>query len=140
MEAADFVVVSKADGELKTTAIHTMCDYAGSLAMIKAKDHLWAPRAQLISSRTGEGIDTFMTTAAEFHDTMSRCGHLEDKRLRQGLHWVTQHFRRLVANEMNRDDSIQAKKIAVQQAVIAGEMSPRCAARQLLVSLKHSGD
>ena len=139
MEAVDLMAVTKADGDLSTTARHTKADYAGHLTLMRPKDHLWFPRVQLISSKTGLGIDEFMTTASEFHSIMTTSGHLDSKRRAQSAYWLRAHFQRLVIAEMHSKKEMAEKLRVVTQNVQEGRLSPHTAARQLLETLQRLG-
>lgn len=53
MEAADMVVVNKADGALLSTAGNTKSDYASAMLFVRPKHDNWVAPVLLASSATG---------------------------------------------------------------------------------------
>jgi LAO/AO transport system kinase len=139
MEAVDLLAVTKADGDLLSTAKHTKADYASHLSLMRPKDHLWYPRVQLISSKASTGVEQFMTNVSEFHNIMTTSGHLDEKRRRQAGYWLKAHFRRLVVSEMHNRKDMAARVAALTEHVQNGKLSPHRAARQLLDMLERAG-
>ncbi|MFN6976973.1 MAG: methylmalonyl Co-A mutase-associated GTPase MeaB, partial [Gemmobacter sp.] len=58
MEIADILLVNKADGDLRATALRTMADYAGALRLLRRRpeDPEGYPLAMTVSALTGEGL------------------------------------------------------------------------------------
>lgn len=132
MEAVDLLLVSKADGDLLRTAKHTKADYAGSLSLIRRKSCLWSPKAQLISSRTGLGIDSFIDNVATFHRIMAESGQLAEKRSSQAKHWMWAQFKNLVVERIKRNETASSLAMKLENKLMDGTISSRHAARILL--------
>lgn len=132
MEAVDLLLVSKADGDLLRTAKHTKADYGGSLSLIRKKSPLWSPRAQLISARTGLGVDTFLESVREFHSIMAESGQLEEKRSVQAKHWMWAQFKSLVVERVRQSEGTAALAAELEARLMDGSMSSRHAASLLL--------
>jgi LAO/AO transport system kinase len=148
MEAVDLLLISKADGDLLTTARHTKADYSISLNLIRPKTRRWSPRAQLISSKTRLGLEEFLSSVQEFHHTMttvpgggdrSQVPELELKRRRQRMHWFFQQFRRLLMTEMEANSRVAEVIQKIRGEVLGGRVSPREGARQLLQVFESAG-
>jgi len=132
MEAVDLLLVSKADGDLLRTAKHTKADYAGSLSLIRKKSPLWSPRAQLISSRTGLGVDKFLENVNEFHATMAKSGQLDEKRSIQAKHWMWAQFQCMVVEKVKEHPGTASLAEELERQLMNGTMSSRYAANLLL--------
>jgi LAO/AO transport system kinase len=132
MEAVDLLVISKADGDLLTTARHTKSDYSISINLIRPKTSYWTARAQLISSKTQFGLTEFLSNISEYHSIMSSNHQIEKKRQDQRLHWFYQHFRRLVMNEMESNSRVAEAVQEIKDQVAQGKISSREGARDLL--------
>jgi LAO/AO transport system kinase len=132
MEAVDLLLVSKADGDLLRTAKHTKADYGGSLSLIRKKSPLWSPRAQLISSRTGLGVDTFLDSVSEFHTIMVESGQLDEKRSFQAKHWMWAQFKNLVVERVKQSSEASSLANELEGKLMDGTMSSRHAAGLLL--------
>lgn len=132
MEAVDLLLVSKADGDLLRTAKHTKADYGGSLSLIRKKSALWSPKAQLISSRTGLGVDTFLDNVREFHTIMVESGQLDQKRSVQAKHWMWAQFKCLVVDRIKQNSGTSSLAEELEHELMSGTMSSRYAASLLL--------
>lgn len=75
MEAADIVLVNKADGELMPQARHTKADYAGSIRYMRTKPSIlhshWKREVVLVSAKTGFGCEEFYNLLLKYYDTMN---------------------------------------------------------------------
>ncbi len=80
MEAADLVLVNKADGELLTPAKHTKADYAGAMQFIRRKHQDWEPRVLMMSAHTGYNMDKVEEQLFNYHNLMMSNEHLYNKR------------------------------------------------------------
>lgn len=131
MEAVDIVLIGKADGDLLRTANHTKADYGGSLSFIRKKNKVWRPVALLISSRTKEGLETFVTTISDYHKKMVESGLLLQKRNKQKLHWMWSHFQRMITTSISNDEELAKVSEQLNSDLSQGFISPRKAAFQL---------
>lgn len=132
MEAVDLLLISKADGDLLRTARHTKSDYSGSLSFIRRKSPLWAPKAQLISSRTKLGVDEFLENVKLFHSVMTESGELQQKRGQQARHWMWAQFKSLVVEKVRRNQKSAVLTEDLERKLLNNTISSRQAARILL--------
>jgi len=132
MEAADLVAVNKADGSLAMQAKHTRADYSGSMAFIRRKHPLWKPEVILMSARTGLGLDQLESKLATFHATMSECGGLVEKRVKQSVHWMWGQYRREIVLKSEQQAGVQALAAQLLLHLKQGRVAPRAAAGKLL--------
>lgn len=106
VEAADMILINKADGDLLPLARSTKSDYAGefyvnqyllthvlhftccvgSLRFVRRKYRDWSPDVFMMSARTGVGIDEVIHEIDRFRIEMNANGALREKRLRQQKH------------------------------------------------------
>ena len=138
MEAADLVVVNKADGALLATAKNTKADYSAAMSFIRRKNPLWQPAVLLVSAQTGAGLDDVEAQLTSFYDTMTRGGALQQKRLKQAEHWAWGQFRRLVVHWAEGDSAARARAQELLPQLAAGTCTPRAAAAQMLSALKRA--
>jgi LAO/AO transport system kinase len=135
MEAADLVLINKADGTLLSQAKHTKADYSGAMAFVRRKHEEWKPFVLMISSKEGRGLDTVLETIQDFHVTMTTNRALPNKRLSQAVHWMWGSFRHTVIKEAEGNSRVKAKAALVQADLALGRVNPRSAARALLKEL-----
>lgn len=132
MEAADLVIINKADGTLLTQAKHTCSDYKGAMHFIKQKNIHWQPSVELISAREQTGLNSVESRIAEFHDVMSSSGSLSNKRIEQAMHWMWAQYRRqiVIENEKREDVKMMASKLKADLTL--QRISSRLAAQKLV--------
>lgn len=136
MEAADLVIVNKADGDFYNAAKHTKADYAGSMQFIRRKHLDWEPKAMMISAHTGFNFDAVEEKISNFYTTMKNNGGLKEKRARQTKHWMMQQFKRILYSEVERLPSWQNKYQEIVKKVEQEGIPPRTAAAALFESIK----
>ena len=137
MEAADLIVVNKADGNLLVQAKHTKADYSSSMQFIRPKHFSWKASVLLMSARTGDGIVEVQNQIAKFHEIMSKNGQLFEKRRKQSNHWIWNQLNHIIINDLKLKVESKAKELEMK--VTNGQLTPRAAALQLhQLYLNHS--
>ncbi len=131
MEAADLVVVNKADGPLLESAKHTKADYAGAMQFIRQKNGDWRSKVLMISAQTGLHMDVVQQEIASFQSIMRANHSLWTKRATQAKHWMREHFRRLVLAEAEQSHQFKQKLIQLNRQLDDGVIPPRVAANNL---------
>ena len=132
MEAADAVIVNKADGSLMAQAKHTKADYSGQLAFIRQKTPHWRCKALLMSNYSDYGFEDVVDTLGTYRHTMESTGQLGETRRRQSEHWMWVQLQRYAAKTLERDDQMAGAAAVLKTEVGAGRKSSRVAARELL--------
>jgi LAO/AO transport system kinase len=138
MEAADLVLVNKADGDLLNAAKHTKADYAGSMQFIRRKQIDWDPKVLMMSAHTGFNMDKVEEQLFGFHNLMIQNGHLHRKRLQQAKHWSAGQFRKMVFDEFEGHSRWGGYVEEVNRGLEAGFLTPRSAAAALMQKVKIS--
>lgn len=135
MEAADLLLVNKADGTLLTQAKHTKADYSGAISFIRQKNPDWKASVHLLSSKEKRGLGSVLDKIHAFHSTMLGSHALYQKRATQARHWMQGQFRRqLIARAEGRGE-VQRARGRLEADLALGRLSPRAAARRLLQEL-----
>lgn len=95
MEIADLILVNKADGALRDTALRTVADYAGALRLLRKRpyDPPGFPKAQPVSAVTGEGLDKAWTAMEELTQWRRDHGHFDARRAEQARQWFLAELR-----------------------------------------------
>jgi len=136
MEAADLVVINKADGDLLSSAKHTKADYAGAMHFIRRKHYDWEPKVLMMSARTGYNIDKVEDEIARYQEMMIANGHLKQKRIKQAKHWALGQFQSLLFAQVEEDPIYAGKQKVLNQQLEQGLVTPRSAAQELFESIK----
>lgn len=139
MEAADLVVVNKADGHLLQAAQHTKADYTGAMAFIRLKHASWQPKVLMMSAQTKAGLDEVEEHIRKFHQIMVANGQLQSKRVQQAVHWMWGQLRRQLIAAAEDDERVQRQAAILEGQLGAGRITPRAAAEQLFGTLRRHG-
>ncbi len=134
MEAADIILVNKADGDLAAQAMRTRADYAGALHLMRrrAQDPEGYPCAMTVSAVTGAGLAEAWAAVERLAGWRREAGVWAETRAEQARHWFHEELRAEVLAWIAADRGMQARMAAVEGAVVAGRMSPAAAAAAVL--------
>ncbi|MCK0141650.1 methylmalonyl Co-A mutase-associated GTPase MeaB [Aliiroseovarius sp. F20344] len=141
MEIADLILVNKADGPLKETAMRTCADYAGALRLLRKRvyDPEGFPKALMVSAVTQDGLPEAWETMEELVAWRREHGHWEKRRAAQARHWFEEDLRIGLLSALETGDA-RARIDALGGQVAAGELSASRAADQMLAYLKMASD
>jgi LAO/AO transport system kinase len=133
MEAADLILVNKADGELRAAAERTCADYAGALRLFRHRegDPEGIPAALTVSALTGDGLEAAWQRMQALADWRRASGHWGRRRAAQRLDWFREEVRHLILDRLDRlaaDPGAAERMRAFSEAVSRGEVSPAAAA------------
>ena len=134
MEIADMILVNKADGELKSTAIRTCADYAGALRLMRKRtqDPEGFPKAMPISSIENHGLDKVWAEISRLAEWRKSAGVLEKRRREQALIWFQAEVESGFLARLKSDKAISRAWNSLEKLVIEGKTAPEAAAKQLL--------
>lgn len=137
MEIADVILVNKADGPLKETAMRTCADYAGALRLLRKRvyDPEGFPKALMVSAVTHDGLPQAWETMEELVAWRRAHGHWEKRRAAQARHWFEEDLRIGLLSALETG-SARARIDALGGQVAAGELSASRAADEMLTFLK----
>jgi LAO/AO transport system kinase len=140
VEAADCIVVTKADGDLLATARRTAADYRGAMQFLHQQTARGAPvKVLLASSLTGKGLDVVWEHVSRYRQRVMDDGTLQIRRRRQNRYWLWKNVQRLVEEETERDPAVQRAADGLLEELDAGRLPPRVAATQLWEHLRRRG-
>jgi LAO/AO transport system kinase len=132
MELADFVLVTKADGDLAAAARHACADHRKALHLLRPHHRSITPTALLVSSTERTGIDEAWAVIAEAHATLRASGELDEERTRQGRAWLWSEVTEALTERFRADPAVADLVAGAEAAVDAGTESPVAAAERLL--------
>ena len=138
MEAADLVLVNKADGQLLESARHTKSDYSGAMQFIQPKYSFWRPKVMLVSAATGLNMTQVETEIRLFHKLMCENGAIQRKRASQREFWMWGALRRQLIARAEHDPRVRQRASEMVQALGQGRLVPGAAAARLLDEFIHS--
>ncbi|MCL1855292.1 MAG: methylmalonyl Co-A mutase-associated GTPase MeaB [Clostridia bacterium] len=136
LELAEAIVVNKADGANKQKALVTRADYNQVLHYLRQATEGWQTQAYACSSLTGDGIGDIWQVVCDFMEQMRQSGQLELRRQRQNLAWVQDMTSQYVQKLIDGNAAIAGPRQAIEQAVVAGSLSPTAALRQIIAAIE----
>lgn len=133
MEMADMILVNKADGDLRTTAIRTCADYSGALRLLRKRpqDPQGFPCAMTVSATQNTAIDTAWDKMCELMTWRRDHGHYDRRRSDQSRFWFGEDVRQGLLAVLAQP-KIQQQMESLLQAVARGDTRPERAAQDLL--------
>lgn len=132
MEAADLVIVNKADGMLLQQAKHTKADYSGAMQFIRQKNESWKAKVLMMSAKTSEGVDEIDSMISSYHTLMSNNGELIEKRRRQNCHWMWLQMKHQIIARIENNSLVQHEANKMTIDLGKGMVTPRFAANKLI--------
>ncbi len=132
MEAADLVLVTKADGNLLATAHHTKADYSGAMQFIMQKYPFWHSRVHLCSSVSGFQMDLVESEISAFHQLMCETRTIDRKRNQQKTFWMWGKLMRRMAQSIERSEAVQKRSEELTQQFVENSITPSHAATLLM--------
>src|SRR5215472_5688947 len=136
MELADFVIVTKADGDLAAAARRTEADYQAALHLLRPR-HAGVPaRIMSVSSLAGIRIGESWTAILQLHATLKRQGHLERLRSEQSRRWFWNEIQTVISEKIAASTVLAKEAAALEAAVVEGRALPYAAARKLLGAIQ----
>jgi LAO/AO transport system kinase len=134
MEAADIILVNKADGEFAAQAARTCADYAGALRLMRqrAGDPEGYPMALTVSAVTGAGLDEAWGAVTALARWRRESGVWDATRAAQAQHWFREELRAEILARIGADAGMRARMEAAEAEVAAGRIGPAAAAAQVL--------
>ncbi|WP_435139077.1 methylmalonyl Co-A mutase-associated GTPase MeaB [Pseudopelagicola sp. nBUS_19] len=137
MEMADIILVNKADGDLKRTAIRTCADYAGALHLLRKRpqDPDGFPKAMTVSALEAQGLETAWEEIKTLTQWRRDAGHWNAHRQDQAEYWFQQEVRHGLLSRLESGDAKDAMtQIGAQ--VSSGDLTPSVAAEKVLSLLR----
>lgn len=140
MEAADLIVVNKADGDLKATATRTCADYAGALRLLRkrAQDAPGFPKAMTASALNETGLETVWDEIVTLTDWRKAEGHWQRRRAEQARHWFAEEVRQALLSRLETASARQ-RMAELAEKVASGAMTTAGAAQAMLAALEPVG-
>jgi LAO/AO transport system kinase len=132
LELAAFVVVNKADGELKAVAEQTALDYGAARAIRTEAEMAELLPVRTCSALTGEGVADVWSALEEYCRGQRESGALRARRSQQYRTWLWNEMAEDLVEELRGDPVVRARLPEVEQAVMSGETLPMIAARHLV--------
>ncbi|SNS00449.1 LAO/AO transport system kinase [Geodermatophilus pulveris] len=132
LEIADVIAVNKADGDQAMPARKAARELAGAIRMLRGAGEDWDVPVLTCAGLTGEGLDEVWTKLVEHQERARASGAFEQRRRSQQVRWTRQLVRDGLEHRLRAHPGVRAAAPELEEAVLAGELTPALAARQLL--------
>ncbi|ADB76928.1 methylmalonyl Co-A mutase-associated GTPase MeaB [Geodermatophilus obscurus] len=137
LEIADVIAVNKADGPGAPDARKAARELAGAIRMLRGHGEDWQVPVLTCAGLTGEGLDEVWAKLVEHQDRRKASGAFEERRRSQQVRWTRQLVRDGLEHRLRAHPGVRAAAPELEKAVLAGELTPALAARQLLETFLH---
>ena len=132
VEVADFVLVNKADGDLRNAAQRTAADYANALRYLRPRTMHRQTPVQTCSALTGDGIAAVWQQICDYHAALSANSELSRRRAEQAKNWLWAELAESLLTNLRHDEAVNAMLPDIERRVASGELAPTVAAQQVL--------
>jgi len=139
VELADLIVVNKADGAMTAAAERAATDYRSALRFLRPRSARWEVPVATCSALEGRGIDRIWSLIGEFRATMTASGDLQANRAAQARRWLWSETAENLLARLREDPAVRRHLQSLEEAVGAGQVSPRVAAEQLVTRFWKDG-
>lgn len=140
VEMADLLVVNKAEGDRITLARNTIRAYQNAMHLFPPKNNEWYPQVVSCSALNRTGMEEIWTLVEKFWKQMQENGFWEQQRKEQSVHWLAESIREQLDGLFYQHPIVKEALSPMQDAVLAGQLSPFAAADQLISLFQSSRD
>ena len=132
MELADLVVVTKADGQLASSANHAAADLRRALHLLHPRYEGLSVDVILVSSPNNIGISEVWEHVRSIQQHLKDSGQLDGLRSHQATAWMWDELRSGLMDRFRSDPHTKALLAELEPRVRRGELTPTSAALRLL--------
>ena len=132
LEVVDFIVVNKADGEMRTACEVAARQYRSAIESLSGRGEEESPQVLICSALQNEGVDNVWREVAARHARLSADGKLAARRQQQNLHWLWAIVEGRLKQLIHSHPKIGPIRDDLEQEVLAGTLSAEAAARRIL--------
>ncbi len=131
IELADLIVVNKADGDLKATALRAAADYQHALRMLRSPTAGWTPEVTTCSALTGEGVAAVWGIVGRYLAAVGEKG-IVHRRAEQARAWMWNEVGETLLAQVRKHPGVRRLVAGLERDVEAGRTTPAAAARAML--------
>ncbi|MGY2129965.1 methylmalonyl Co-A mutase-associated GTPase MeaB [Blastococcus sp. SYSU DS0617] len=132
LEIADVIAVNKADGDGAPAARKAARELSQAIRMLRGHGETWDVPVLTCAGLSGEGLDEVWAKLVEHQDRMTNSGEFDQRRRSQQVRWTWQLVRDGLEHALRSHPGVRSAAPELEKAVLAGELTPALAARQIL--------
>ena len=124
-EAADFVIVNKADGKLENAAGMTVAQYSAALRLLGKREDIYQgyPRATMVSSTTHKGISEINEEIFQFIKLQKKCGLFQKRRLLQDVLWFEKRINEVIFSSVLNEENLFNLRSDLKSNITEGKLT-----------------
>ncbi|SDO35507.1 LAO/AO transport system kinase [Klenkia soli] len=131
LEIADVIAVNKADGPSAGDARTAARELAGAIRMLRGASD-WDVPVLTCAGLTGEGLAEVWAQVVAHEERLRASGEFVRRRNAQQVRWTWQLVRDGLEARLREHPDVRASSGELERRVLAGELTPALAARELL--------
>jgi LAO/AO transport system kinase len=139
LEIADVIAVNKADGPGADDARRAARELSQAIRLLRGRGTGWDVPVLTCSGLTGEGLGEVWDRLVEHQERMRASGAFDERRRTQQVRWTRQLVRDGLESALRTHPGVRAAAPELERQVLAGELTPALAARQLLDTFLGAG-
>jgi LAO/AO transport system kinase len=132
LEIADVIAVNKADGPGADDARRAARELSQAIRLLRGRGGDWDVPVLTCAGLTGDGLDEVWAALVEHTERMRASGAFDERRRTQQVRWTRQLVRDGLEHALRTHPGVKASAPELEQQVLAGELTPALAARQIL--------
>ncbi|MBO67668.1 MAG: methylmalonyl Co-A mutase-associated GTPase MeaB, partial [Acidiferrobacteraceae bacterium] len=123
VELADFILVNKADGEMRNAALRTVSDYRQATHLLSNPGHTEKKEVMSISALDDSGVLDVFNATIDLHLLFVKNQVLNQRRAAQAKNWLAQSVREILLTSMDREPSSYDHWSKLEDEVAQGRMT-----------------
>jgi LAO/AO transport system kinase len=131
LELVDVIAVNKADGANRQAAELAARQLSGALESLSLRSSD-IPPVLTCSALCDEGVDVVWNQIEQCHARMTASGELAERHRQQRAHWLWNIVDSRLGRAIRNHPAVAAIRPELERDVLAGEIAPESAARQIL--------
>jgi LAO/AO transport system kinase len=133
VEVSDLIIVNKADGDLKASAMRTKAEYRQAVHLTyQTTSGAWNPKVMTCSALQKENLDNVWNEIENCKKTLVSSGIFDSKRVEQREKWMWKQIHEEMVKRLNADEEIKKLINEMLGKVRCGEISPRIGAHSII--------
>ncbi|RZU33078.1 methylmalonyl Co-A mutase-associated GTPase MeaB [Blastococcus saxobsidens] len=132
LEIADVIAVNKADGPAAADARKAARELSSAIRMLRGRGEPWDVPVLTCAGLSGEGLDEVWAKLVEHQERAKASGAFDERRRAQQVRWTWQLVRDGLEHSLRAHPGVRAAVPDLEKQVLAGELTPALAARQVL--------
>lgn len=138
MEMADGILINKAEGENKQSALMAAREYRNALHLFPKAESEWTTRVKLCSALLGENMDGAWVVIEEYVKSTTKNNYFDTQRRRQLRSWFRKTIDELMHRSLFEAPKVKKELLHLENQVEQKQISPYEAGKMVLEVFKNN--